>query len=903
VLSLSMATFSSHLKKQVFKEKVMHISRRFFVKSGLFSGASLAATMGLAKIPANAKTEFRSMKNMNRLNPIEPLDLSPARWIWYPGERVLQNTVILFRKKFHLNASVHKASGWLIGESRYKLFVNGNYLQFGPPPSDPRWTECDPVNLTEYLKKGQNCIGVQVLYFGQGDGTWPMGKPGLLFKLDIILESNERMSIVSDDSWRAYLAKSWPPGQYKRWYLRALQEAFDARRYPYGWTTPHFTMNANWLSALTLRGQADKPAITSSANDYLFNSSAENEEDTSLQKRSVPLLRHVNIKAKRLAESHWLKWERPPEEYFQYLTPDSYRAKQGTCAVEQGDSHVVNMQPNNAAVLTFEFGEQIVGWPHFSVRAPEGTVIELMVQEGHRPFGTQPDAPALMNNRFHSWTRFICKEGWNTFETFDFESLRWVQLHIRNAQGKITVKNVGCRRRLYPWLQKPEIQCSNNTIQKVLDAAVNTINNAAQETIVDCMGRERQQYSGDIGHALHSLFNAFGAKELSARYIKTFSQGLTRDGYFMDCWPAYDRLNRIAQRQLYLTPWGPLIDHGVGFNFDCYHYFMYTGDLSMIEYVLPKLIDFFHFIQNLPREKGVLATQHLGTPAVWIEHGVSNQNVQCSFNLYTAAMLKHAFAYLCQVFGKKDIAAQASEFSDQLLQNTVNRFWSQTHRMFVSNLPWIKQEGDAKLHDRTLATAILFDQCPNNDTVGSINTLATCPKNLHLSYPANHCWRYWALGKAGRCEVILNDIEYRWGAMPSVHQNNTLSENWHPRPDTTDQWSHNPTAPLYVMFMDIAGIRPLAPGFGRVEIKPQLAYLDALRLACRTVRGSVSFESKGLKGNRLLKLSLPEGIVGELVVNKNEQITDFPQLEEADPALQRIQLKEGTTFNINLEYS
>ena len=31
------------------------------------------------------------------------LDLSPAKWIWYPSERTLQNTFILFRKEINID--------------------------------------------------------------------------------------------------------------------------------------------------------------------------------------------------------------------------------------------------------------------------------------------------------------------------------------------------------------------------------------------------------------------------------------------------------------------------------------------------------------------------------------------------------------------------------------------------------------------------------------------------------------------------------------------------------------------------------------------------------------------------------------------------------------------------------
>ena len=42
------------------------------------------------------------------------LDLSPAKWIWYPAGRTLQNTFVLFRKDIVLDKKPHKAIGWIL---------------------------------------------------------------------------------------------------------------------------------------------------------------------------------------------------------------------------------------------------------------------------------------------------------------------------------------------------------------------------------------------------------------------------------------------------------------------------------------------------------------------------------------------------------------------------------------------------------------------------------------------------------------------------------------------------------------------------------------------------------------------------------------------------------------------
>ena len=142
----------------------------------------------------------------------------------------------------------------------------------------------------------------------------------------------------------------------------------------------------------------------------------------------------------------------------------------------------------------------------------------------------------------------------------------------------MTVRNVGVRRRMFPWTHQPVVRCSDPALQRLFDASVNTLYNSAIETAVDGMGRERQQYSGDGGHQLLAIRTVLGEPRIASRFLRTFSEGLTKDGYFLDCWPAYDRLARVAQKQIDGAYWGPLLDHGIGFNFDCWNHYLETGD-------------------------------------------------------------------------------------------------------------------------------------------------------------------------------------------------------------------------------------------------------------------------------------------------------------------------------------
>ena len=223
--------------------------------------------------------------------------------------------------------------------------------------------------------------------------------------------------------------------------------------------------------------------------------------------------------------------------------------------------------------------------------------------------------------------------------------------------------------------------------------------------------------------------------------------------------------------------------------------------------------------------------------------------------------------------------------------------------MFVNNLPWLSEEKSPRLCDRSLATAVLFDQCPRGITEPAIRVLAECPQEMGFSYPANAGWRLWALARGGRTDIIAKDLRERWATMASVKLNNTLQEDWQARPDSGNQWSHCAVVPLYIAYMGLAGIRPLEPAFKRVEVRPQLSDLDQLELTAHTVRGPIRFDSRGIRGERQLLIELPPGCEGELVVHQDESLSLAQSRNATPPGHRRYQLPEAQATRLILRFT
>jgi len=170
----------------------------------------------------------------------------------------------LFRRAFVTQTRLKKATLFITAAGYYQASLNGERI--GDIYLDPAWTDFrkriyfSEFDLTEKIKKGENCLGVTV-----GNGFYnplPMrmwgnlnlrdalttGIPAFTAVLRLVYENGKTETIQTDETWKFADGPLLKNNVY-------LGEWYDARLAPKGWNTSDYN-DLDWTAACVVKSPA-----------------------------------------------------------------------------------------------------------------------------------------------------------------------------------------------------------------------------------------------------------------------------------------------------------------------------------------------------------------------------------------------------------------------------------------------------------------------------------------------------------------------------------------------------------------------------------------------------------------------------------------------------------------------
>jgi hypothetical protein len=166
-----------------------------------------------------------------------------ARWIAYPDDSGLEYGVYHFRKSFELEKVPQNFVVHISADNRYRLFVNGTPVCFGPARGDLMHWHFESIDIAEYLKPGQNTIAAVVWNFA---GLKPWAQISL--RTAFILQGNSEAEEVVNTgaTWKVTKNLAYSPADASRertggsFIVVGPCDAVKGELYPWNWEKTEF---------------------------------------------------------------------------------------------------------------------------------------------------------------------------------------------------------------------------------------------------------------------------------------------------------------------------------------------------------------------------------------------------------------------------------------------------------------------------------------------------------------------------------------------------------------------------------------------------------------------------------------------------------------------------------------
>ena len=109
------------------------------------------------------------------------------------------NSHVLFRKKFNLDIKPSQATIFITADDYYKLYINGRFVSQGPAPSYHSNYNYNTIDVSAFLKEGENTVAVHTYYQGLINRVWQSGdfRHGLILDL----ECDGKNALSSDETF------------------------------------------------------------------------------------------------------------------------------------------------------------------------------------------------------------------------------------------------------------------------------------------------------------------------------------------------------------------------------------------------------------------------------------------------------------------------------------------------------------------------------------------------------------------------------------------------------------------------------------------------------------------------------------------------------------------------------
>jgi len=781
-----------------------------------------------ADIFASIDSHEKPVSSQSRKNVHRPFD-GEAKWIWTAtGTRQAKHhidnyRVAYFRRSFTVLAPAPNLIIHVSADSRYILWFNGQYIGRGPAKGDIAHQFYDTYDISHLLRKGKNVLAAHVMSFAPSWVEYNVGSPPASimtatngFVLDGRLkdaDGNDVENLCTDALWLVAEDSAYyhePRPEVKA--IVGLFENFRGKNYPWGWQEIDFD-EKGWQAA-TVMTKAVRP---------------DNVADSFMPHRLIPRI---------------IPFMEEKNERFSGVI-DSYGVERKKASDLIRNDTPMKIPANSQVKITFDTGQETTAFPLLGCEGGQDAEIRIKYAETLFRNGEKLRIPDDQPFEFIGyWDRCWPGGGKEIYEPFLWRTFRFVELAITTGEQPLVINRFSIRFNGYPFQMQAQFETSDPDFARIWEVSWRTLRLCAHEAYDDGPYWEQLQYAGDLHVSSLLAYNLAADYLLTRQALRHFDWSRTWEGITQSRYPS-----RVPQ----IIPFWSL--HWIFMNYD---YYYHSGDLEEIRQRFNGLISVLEWFLPLINAEGLISKVPYWCVADWspdwkdpkwgsgIPPGTKD-GPSAMINLMYIAALRRV-SELADHLGKQEQVDVLKQRADRMTDAVNQMFWSEKENLYtdrpagteVSQLTnaWaiLSKTADEKrakficqrlIDDSTLCRAAYFGKF-------FIFRALSGAGEYNRAFPLFEAWRN--MLKMG-CTT--------WPEDPSLGRSEC------------HVWS---SAPAYDFLAEILGVKPLAPGFDKILIRPHPGDLQWARGAVPTPHGEVTVYWRFEKKSFILEGEAPKGI-------------------------------------------
>ncbi|KAJ5553454.1 hypothetical protein N7494_002832 [Penicillium frequentans] len=726
-------------------------------------------------------------------------------WIWTPNWDDMKNVagIVQFRKTFDLSSIPSECIIHISADTRYRLYVNGQSVCFGPAKSHLGEWNYETIDIAPFCLPGKNVIAARVLRYSprhSGNMSFIRGIiPGLILHSDNLeISTNETWLSKVDDAVKILAPQKWDPTLGPS--LLVVNEEVDGTKETKHWLDVDFD-ESQWT-----------PAVKSSMKVPMVPIL----EPRRLVERSIPLLPEI------------------PGRFSQTLARtslDSDTAERWDLLIRK--DYPLQIDANSQVTVVLDTSFLLTAFLNFSLQGGAASKLRIRCAEcfeeapdpeASNPFarkkGDRTDSSGVLigHDDFYTVDENLGANEGACYEPFWFRTFRYVELQIQTAEMPLQLRGVKFRTTNYPLEIKTQLGNFPSTeMAKQWDISLHTLKNCMHETYEDCPYYEQNQFAMDGRLQILFTYNLSSDDRLARKCMQEFYASRRPDGLIETHFPAPFPVVNIPYFSLY---WILMIhDH-----------MMYFGDQKLVRRYLGTIDGILDHFDRRVGENDLVGRlewdvwpfvdwtpewsassggdfRNMATPPAYHRTGV----ITYSSLIYAYALQKAAD--ICEYSGRHDTAKEYRQRAECLNHAAM------TH---CFRTDFLVDGPDSPLEERSQHSqvfAILSGALTGKLAREVLLRALTDPSFVRCSY-AMSFYIFEATRITGLYDQLRSELLKPWSAMIRQNLTTWAESAAMPRSDCHG-WS---AVPIHDLVANVAGLTPGAPGYSAIRFEPRREY-------------------------------------------------------------------------------